>query len=158
MVLLVGVVGKVSAHAKLLRSSPAADERLAHSPQQIILWFDDELDTHASEFQILNAGQPVNARAGHVDLTDPDHARMIAENLPTLSEGVYTVRWKAVSLDDAYTAEGEFDFSVVNAQARVKPQPTPTAVLAEPTAVSVAVAAGLALLLALLSVLWAGRR
>jgi methionine-rich copper-binding protein CopC len=178
--LLGGTVCVASAHAELLRSSPSPDEQLAQAPSIVVLWFDEELNTHQSGFQILAGnGEAVDASAGRVDLTDPDHARLVAEGLPVLSEGVYTVQWTAVSMDDAFQAEGEFDFRVGNVAPRVKPQPAPTTFLAEPTPTTfvlssssdaaapsaaspawspISVAAGLVIVVALISLLRADRR
>jgi methionine-rich copper-binding protein CopC len=120
-------VWPAAAHAGLLRSDPGADQRLAAAPRQIVLWFDEELDTHASRFHILDAdGQPLYPEAGSVDLYDPDHARMIAA-VPVLPDGRYTVRWRVVSLDDGYATEGEFDFLVGDAEPRAKAAPVEAA-------------------------------
>jgi hypothetical protein len=57
---------------------------------------------------------------------------LIAENVPALAEGVYSVRWKAVSLDDGFVAEGEFDFIIGKAAPRLKPTPAATATALPP--------------------------
>ena len=125
LTLLAGVCGIALAHANLIRSSPAADERLTASPQTIALFFDDELDTRASRFQVYDTNNPsLSVVEGRVDLNDPYHARLIAENVPTLPEGVYNGRWTALSATDGDTTEGEFDFIVGNAAPRLKPTAT----------------------------------
>jgi len=136
--LAAGVVGLARAHVGLVRSTPAEGERLSTSPPMIVLFFDEELDEHASRFQVYDANdQQVNAPEGHVDLSDPDHTRLIAEAMPTLPEGVYIVRWTALSTDgDGSVTEGEFDFIIGDAAPRAKPtaqiaSPTPT--IAAPT-------------------------
>ena len=122
-ILIMSTVARVAAHAELVRSEPAANARLAESPRRVTLWFDEELDTGKSTVQVLDAkDQQVDQRDGHVDLDDPDHASMIV-TLPALPEGVYTVRWRAVTIDDDGVIEGEFDFVVGNAEPRVKTTP-----------------------------------
>jgi len=108
----------------LIRSIPAVDERLAESPPQVTLWFSDELVTRESTLKVFNEdGQQVDSGDGYVDLNDPDHASMIVI-LPPLPEGVYTVRWRAVSIDDGDVAEDEFDFIIGNATPRLNSTPT----------------------------------
>jgi methionine-rich copper-binding protein CopC len=125
---LVGVKS-AQAHAELVRASPGPDERLAESPHQIVLFFDEELDTRVSHFSVYDGQrQPVAAIEGRVDLADPEHARMVAADLPTLPEDVYTVRWMALSTDgDGDVTQGEFDFIIGNAQPRARPASSPTA-------------------------------
>ncbi len=108
------------AHEGLIRSAPAADERLAEAPSQVTLWFDGELVTQKSTLKVFDAdGQQVDAGDGHVDLNDPDHASMIV-TLPPLPEGIYTVKWRVVYIEDGDVVEGKFDFIVGNATPRIK--------------------------------------
>jgi len=59
---------------------------------------------------------------GKVDLTDPDHARLMAENIPPLPNGVYEIQWTALSMDgDGVVVQGAFQFSV---GVTAPPQPT----------------------------------
>lgn len=103
-----------TAHSSLVRSSPAANEQLATAPTTIVLFFDDELEATVSEFRLMDAKQQaVGEVLGRVDLTDPDHARLIAENVPLLPNGAYQIQWTALSLDgDGVVAQGAFQFSV----------------------------------------------
>lgn len=124
MMLILNTFTPALVHAGLIRSVPAAGERLAESPPQVTLWFDGELATPESTLKVFDAGgRQVDAGDGYVDLDDPDHASMIV-TLPPLPEGVYTVRWRAVYGEDSDVVEGEFDFIVGNATPRVKSTPT----------------------------------
>jgi len=79
MFLLVSRSLPALAHAELIRSSPVADERLTRFPEQVVLWFDEELDTRESWFRLFDTeGQLVHAPEGRVDLNDLDHASLIA--------------------------------------------------------------------------------
>jgi methionine-rich copper-binding protein CopC len=121
--LLLAAVTLVAAHADLIRSEPAANERLAQSPARVTLWFNEELDTAKSAVQIFDVDDAqVDRGDGHVDLNDPDHASMIV-TLPALPEGVYVVRWRAVTIDDDGLTEGELDFLVGDAAPRVASAP-----------------------------------
>lgn len=118
--LLLGTVTLAAAHAELIHSDPAHGEQRAQSPQHVTAWFDEELDTRKSMLQVFDLeDRQVDEGNGHVDLEDPDHASMIVP-LPELSEGVYIVRWKAVTIDDDVVTEGEFNFIVGNAEPRVQ--------------------------------------
>lgn len=135
-----------TAHSTLVRSSPAANEQLATAPTTIVLFFDDELDATVSEFRLVaTKQQAIGEVVGRVDLTDPDHARLIAENVPLLPNGVYEIQWTALSLDgDGVGVQGAFQFSVgVAAQAQptqlstflvaTMPTPAPTPARANST-------------------------
>lgn len=107
----------------MIRSDPEHGEQRAQSPQHVTVWFDEELDARQSMLQVFDLeNQQVDEGHGRVDLSDPDHASMIVP-LPDLPEGVYIVRWKAVTIDDDGVTEGEFDFSVGNAQPRAQSPP-----------------------------------
>jgi methionine-rich copper-binding protein CopC len=130
------------AHADLVSSSPAEGERLAQPPAAILLVFDEELDAQGSQFQVYDAaGQLVPAVSGQVDLTDPEHARLVAESVPALPDGAYIVRWTALSADgDGAVTTGEFVFGVgsgdwpLSPAATAAPAPTLAAAMDAPPA------------------------
>lgn len=130
--------GLAQAHASLVRSAPAADERLSQAPSQIALFFDEELETQGSRFEIVDGqGRVVAGAEGRVDLTDPEHARLLAEQVPALPDDVYLVRWTALSADgDGVPTEGAFYFYVGAAAPRPSPTPAPALVAAAPVSVS----------------------
>jgi copper transport protein len=131
--LLLGTVALAAAHAEVIRSDPAHGERRAQPPQRVTVWFDEELDTRQSMLRVFDLeDRQVDQGDGRADLDDPDHVSMIV-SLPELPEGVYIVRWKAVTLDDDGMTEGEFDFIVGNAAPRVaapRAEPSPLLYLA----------------------------
>ncbi len=95
----------------LIKSDPSDGAVLEESPPQVITWFSTELETGSSTLQVFDAeGRHVDKGDGGVDLNDPDHASMIV-SLPTLPDGVYTVRWSALLFDGDVVNE-EFTFSV----------------------------------------------
>jgi copper transport protein len=95
------------AHASLVRVSPSFKERLAASPREVILRFD----------------QNVNALPGSVAVLAPDGKnlvtsvravpakRAIVAHLPVLPRGPYTVRWHAMS-NDGHVVSGVYTFGV----------------------------------------------
>ncbi len=107
-----------AAHALLLKSMPENEAVLAQPPRQVTAWFSQELDTHLSALQVVDAGgQPVDNGDGEVDLSDPAHASMQVTLPAALPTGAYRVLWTAVSADDGDTTAGEFSFSVGRADA-----------------------------------------
>lgn len=116
LVLALGVFSLVpqlaQAHARYARSEPGADTVVATAPQQIRVWFTEEVRTSGSSLQVVDsAGNQVDTGDGHVDLNDPDRKLMWA-TLNPLADGVYTVNWVTISGQDGDQAEGSFRFGV----------------------------------------------
>lgn len=111
-----------SAHALLLKSDPEHKAVLEQAPEQVGAWFGEELETQLSQMQVFNAQEKqIDSGDGRVDLTDPDHASMLVSLPESLSNGTYTVRWRAVSADDGDATEGEFFFDVTSSEATTGP-------------------------------------
>lgn len=109
------VVSPVSAHAVLLRSNPEANTVLSQAPVQVELFFTEPLEPNLSSIQVFDAsGRIVDAGDARVDPTDP--TRMTV-TLHALSDGVYTVNWKALSTIDGHQTVGSFSFAVGNENA-----------------------------------------
>jgi len=100
------------AHAKLLRAQPAPGSTVKTAPAVVRVWFSDELDPKTSALNVWDSrGRRVDDGKGGVDLDDLDRKSMIARvRLP--GPGVYTVKWRAVSVDDRFAAQGSFRFTV----------------------------------------------
>jgi len=111
--LLIFSTSIASAHALLVKSEPDSGVVLQASPKQVTAWFSQELDTGFSTIQVFNTGrQQVDNGDGGVDLYDPDHASMVVTLPAALPDGIYTVRWTAVSAEDGDPTEGEYIFSI----------------------------------------------
>ncbi len=104
--------GVVSGHATLVKSDPAARSILRTPPQRVRAWFDDELDPKRSSLSVWDShGRRVDDGHGGVDLDDLDHKSMVVL-LKTIDADKYTVKWRAISLDDGFVAQGTFQFTV----------------------------------------------
>jgi methionine-rich copper-binding protein CopC len=102
-----------SGHAKLLRAQPSPGGTVSVAPALVRAWFSDELDpTHSTLIVTDSRGRRVDDGRGGVDLNDLDRKSMLARLRP-IGPGAYTVKWKAVSADDKYVAQGTFRFTVV---------------------------------------------
>jgi copper transport protein len=108
-------VTAVSAHALLVRSNPAANAVLAQGPVQVELFFSEAVEEQLSSIRVIDsANTAVDAGDVRVDPADP--TRMTV-SLRSISDGVYTVTWKAVSEVDGHQSTGSFPFAVGNANA-----------------------------------------
>ena len=106
------VVSPAYAHALFLRSNPAPNASLAKSPAQVEIFFSEGLQAGLSSISVYNsAGLVVDLGDVHVDPADP--TRMTV-SLHSLSDGVYTVSWKAISAADGHFTTGSFPFAVGN--------------------------------------------
>jgi copper transport protein len=94
-----------SAHASIRYEWPAYRERMAFSPRQIILRFDQTVDVLPDAIRVLDADGRNLAGAAH-------GIRLgIAAPVPQLPRGAYTVRWKALS-NDGHVVNGVYTFGV----------------------------------------------
>jgi copper transport protein len=103
-------VGSVSAHAVLLRSNPQANAVLAQPPVQVELFFSEALEPKLSSIRVIDSNNLV-VDAGDVRVDSSDPTRMTV-TLHVLSDGVYTVSWKALSAIDGHQTIGTYPFAV----------------------------------------------
>ncbi|MDB6064971.1 MAG: copC domain protein [Pedosphaera sp.] len=103
------------AHARMVRSSPKADE-LLQSPKKIELWFSELLDARFNSIVVFPAGE-LNARpranmAREDARVDPHDRTHLSAAIKPLPPGVYMVEWRVLSLD-GHSAPGRFTFRVL---------------------------------------------
>ncbi len=78
------------AHAILLRSDPARDAVLTSAPDQVRMWFSEDLNPGISTATVVNASnRRVDANNAHVSSSDT--REMDVSLQPDLSPGVYIV-------------------------------------------------------------------
>jgi LPXTG-motif cell wall-anchored protein len=154
IVLSLGIVNIVSAHAKLVSSDPAAGAKLSTAPSKVTLVFSEEIsDKETDSFFKVTDEQGAEVGTGKLDNTDLDHKTLSGTLKSGLGDGVYTVTWQTITPDDNGKSEGSFKFGVnkdPGAQPTAEPEPTeapePTAAAgaANPTAASPTQPAGAA--------------
>ena len=135
--LLVAVIHRplsiaVLAHADYDDAVPAAGEIVSQAPQQVQVWFTQELFRREGQ-NALEVYGPDDQRVDRDDAAiDDDNRNLMTVSLQSgLPNGVYTVRWRTLSADDGDDAEGEFQFTIQVDE----PEATPTATsTAAPTA------------------------
>lgn len=136
-------------HAELVSSDPPAGGTLTTTPYTLTATFDDELTADGSSIVVEDASG-AQAATGTVSTEDP-HVQ--TAQLPSLPDGVYTVRWTAVSADDAAVERGSYTFTVGTSPASATPTATaPPAGGATGSANDVLIAVGLAAVIILVVV------
>lgn len=108
-----------SAHAKLLRSQPKANETLSQPPKLIELWFTEELEPGLNTIEAKDQ-QGNRVDRGPVTLAEGNKKAQI--ELGELNSGVYTVVWKSLSADQ-HAIRGRFTFTVATSTAQAGPTP-----------------------------------
>ncbi|MEP7189715.1 MAG: copper resistance protein CopC, partial [Roseiflexaceae bacterium] len=104
------LVGTVSAHASLVRSTPVAGALLDAAPKELVLEFSEELDAGFSHVQLYNSkNQVINPGPGVVDRSAPTIMRLALGELPKDS---YTALWRSRSAADGHVTEGSVPFGV----------------------------------------------
>lgn len=119
------------AHAELDHCTPAIGSRVAAAPNQVVCVTTDELDTKLSTIAVFDANKiRADKGDGRVDLNDADRKTLIVSLDPSkLKDGVYTVTWHAVTVDDRAISDGTFQFIVGNVAAT----PAPTTLIVQET-------------------------
>ena len=103
----------VLAHADYDDAVPAAGEVVSQAPQQVQVWFTQELFRREGQ-NALEVYGPGDQRVDQDDAAiDDDNRKLMTVSLQSdLPNGVYTVRWRTLSADDGDDAEGEFQFTI----------------------------------------------
>jgi methionine-rich copper-binding protein CopC len=95
------------AHAALVRSDPSRRAVLTQPPGHIRLWFSERIELEYSSISILDAaGQRIPTERAAVSPTD---AKLLILDLPPLTPGQYTVRYRINSID-GHILESSYQF------------------------------------------------
>ena len=101
-------IGDAQAHAKLVTADPAPNATVA-APKMIHLVFSEEIAARLSSFRLTDTdGNAVAMMA----MQAKDAKTLEAMPNATLSPGLYTVSWTAVSTDDGHKMTGTYSFTV----------------------------------------------
>jgi LPXTG-motif cell wall-anchored protein len=144
LVLSMALWSVASAHAKLVSSDPAAGAKLDKAPAKVTLVFSEEISDKADESNVTVTDEQGNeVGKGGLDNNDLDHKTQTATLKAGLGDGIYTVKWNALTPDDKGHTEGTFTFGVnkdPGAQPTAAPEPTEEEA-ATPTAAAAGAAA-----------------
>ena len=104
----------VYAHAGLESSVPAASSVLEQGPSQVVLDFDEPIESAGAAIELFDqSGAPV--ATGEPALRPDDDSVLVAD-APALGDGTYAVVWRIVSVD-GHVIEGSFSFQIGTAAA-----------------------------------------
>jgi len=96
-------------HAVLVKSAPARRAILSQPPARVQLWFNERLEAQFSQLTVWDAeGSQVDA---HDVQVGPDDAKRLSVSLADLAPGMYTVKFRVLSVD-GHVVEGEFPFTI----------------------------------------------
>lgn len=100
-----------SAHAKLLKSSPTANEIVTNAPTEVVLHFSEDLEISMSQVvvQDVTSQHVVSDEAITQESGDKASMKIALKQLPKL-KATYEVSWKAVA-KDAHKMPGHFKFT-----------------------------------------------
>jgi copper resistance protein C len=104
--LLLLTIGDVSAHAFLDHAEPRVGNKVASAPQQVTLWFTQNLEPAFSTITVTNsAGQRVDSGKARVS------GSQMSVSVRPVGSGIYRVKWRVLSVD-THTTDGSFTFQV----------------------------------------------
>lgn len=114
------------AHADVIQSTPEANSVQTTAPTEVVLRFSQSLDPAGSRFTVTGPdGTPVNQGESQVAATDSTAISVLL--LPNLVDGVYSVQWTSLSLEDGDEVTGSLTFTVA-ASTNAYPAPAAPAV------------------------------
>ena len=105
---VVGLARPAGAHALLLRSEPGALSVLERAPTAVRLVFSEPVEVNPGWIRVLDTS---GRRADRGAPTRSDANHTVTQPVGGLSQGTYTVSWRAVSAD-SHPVRGGFVFSV----------------------------------------------
>lgn len=97
------------AHAYLVKSAPARRAVLFQAPDRVQLWFNERLEPHFCQLSVWDRD------GNRVDLGDvrvgPEDAAKLSIGIPPLLPGIYTVKFRILSVD-GHIVESQFPFTL----------------------------------------------
>ena len=97
------------AHASLVKAEPARRAVLSIPPKQIRLWFNEEIEAEYASMTVLNAEK--KSVTEKKPLIHPDDPKSIYLELPELSPGKYTVKFRVLSVD-GHVVDSDYMFGI----------------------------------------------
>lgn len=113
------------AHARLLKSAPAANDSLEVAPTSISLWFSERPELRFTTVQLLDSAG-ASIALGKPAAVDPNGV-FLPITTP-LAGGSYSVVWRTAA-SDGHATNGKFSFRVIAPRKTPAPAPTPGATI-----------------------------
>lgn len=97
------------AHSMLVKAEPPRRAVLAKAPEQVRLWFNEDIEGDYASLTVLDADKrPVTDAKPTLVSDDP---KSIVLPLPELAPGKYSVKFRVLSVD-GHVVDSAFDFTV----------------------------------------------
>jgi copper resistance protein C len=106
--LLLGAGGEALAHAKLVSSSPAANQTVTPPPTSLTLTFSESIEIKFVQVKLSDANG-TTVKTGSVTQDATDRAVLIVPLTAPLGDGRYTVSWQVVAAD-GHKTKGTYRF------------------------------------------------
>jgi methionine-rich copper-binding protein CopC len=107
--LILATAGCAFAHAHLDRASPAVGSTVTPAPNEVVLWFTNQLEAAFSSIEVRDE-KGASVQAGKASLNRGNRTQLRVP-LKALSPGTYKVMWRVLSVDTHQT-QGDFTFRV----------------------------------------------
>jgi copper transport protein len=111
LALAVAVPGAASAHAYLVKTSPAASTVLKGPPPSVQLTYDEAVEPRFAIVSVTNAKGVQETTTSTVTRSPANPDTLIVSIKPHLARGWYLVYWRAISVD-GHPVQGAFTFAV----------------------------------------------
>jgi copper transport protein len=108
--LALALPGAASAHAYLIKTSPAASKVLNRPPRNVALTYDEAVEPRFAIISVTSA-QGKQETTGPVSRSPADPDTLVVPLKPHLPEGWYLIFWRAISVD-GHPVEGAFTYAV----------------------------------------------
>ena len=109
LALIVLMPAVASAHAVLVKSSPARRAVVTSPPSRVELTFNERLEPAYSTMSVWSSAE-ARVDDGKI-VVGPDDPRRLSVAIPLLARGTYTVKFRVLSVD-GHLVEGTYPFEV----------------------------------------------
>jgi methionine-rich copper-binding protein CopC len=100
---------QASAHAHLTKSVPAQRATAFEAPPRVQLWFDEGVEAKFCTVSVVDAGGK-SVDSGDLQ-PSPDDRKFLSIGLGRLGAGIYTVKYRVLSVD-GHVTESNFPFTI----------------------------------------------
>lgn len=102
---------KGQVHSFVVMESPSPNSRLETSPTEINIIFNEKITRAQVSLKVIdNKGQVVTSNEAQIS----DDQQEIRLELPSLSDGMYSVNYSVVTFNDGHTVKGSYRFQIDN--------------------------------------------
>ena len=109
-VVCAALASSASAHAYLVKTSPAASRILDTAPKQVALTYDEAVEPRFAIISVTNAAG-TQETTGPVRRSPADPDTLVVPLRTNLPEGWYLIYWRAISVD-GHPVQGAFTYAV----------------------------------------------